>query len=92
MTNENKKSFIQNIILENREKLSVSGVLDILTFDEEEITLETEMGLLIIKGSDLKVEKLSIDTGEVVAKGYFSQFCYSEESVRKGGFLKNMFK
>jgi sporulation protein YabP len=92
MQNENKKGLIQNIILENREKLSVSGVLDILTFDEEEINLETQSGLLIIKGTDLKVEKLSIDTGEVVAKGIFTSFSYTEEGARKGGFLKNMFK
>ena len=92
MQNENKKNFIHNIIMENREKMSISGVLDILTFDEDEITLETEMGLLIIKGSELKVEKLSIDTGEVIARGFFNHFCYSEESVRKGGFFKNMFK
>ncbi|MBQ7791922.1 MAG: YabP/YqfC family sporulation protein [Clostridia bacterium] len=51
----NEKNVIQNIILESREKLSVSGVLDILTFDEDEITLETELGQLNIKGENLKV-------------------------------------
>lgn len=91
MTNE--KNIIQNIILENREKLSVSGVLDILTFDEEEITLETELGQLNIKGENLKVEKLTVDTGEVVAHGSFDSIVYSKEIVRKkGSFLKNMFQ
>ncbi|MBQ7950332.1 MAG: sporulation protein YabP [Clostridia bacterium] len=91
MTNE--KNIIQNIILENREKLSVSGVLDILTFDEEEITLETELGQLNIKGENLKVEKLTVDTGEVVARGSFDSIVYSKEIVRKkGSFLKNMFQ
>ncbi len=91
MTNE--KNTIQNIILENREKLSVSGVLDILTFDEEEITLETELGQLNIKGENLKVEKLTVDTGEVVARGNFDSIVYSKEIVRKkGSFLKSMFQ
>ena len=92
MANESKQSYVQNIILENREKISISGVLDILTFDEEEILLETEDGMLSIKGSDIKVEKLSIDTGEVLAKGNIDSMVYKDEAVRKGGFFKNMFK
>lgn len=91
MTNE--KNIIQNIILENREKLSVSGVSDILTFDEEEIMLETELGQLHIKGSDLKVEKLSVDTGEVVAKGSFDSLTYTKNTVEnRGSFWKNVFR
>lgn len=91
MTND--KNIIQNIILENREKLSVSGVSDILTFDEEEITLETELGQLNIKGSDLKVEKLSIDTGEVVAKGSFHSIQYTKAATEpKESFLKSIFR
>ena len=89
---ESKKNFIQNIILENREKLSVSGVNDILTFDEEEIMLDTELGTLKVSGHNLKVEKLSIDTGEVLAKGEIDSMVYTNESAQKGGFFKNMFK
>ena len=89
----NEKNVIQNIILESREKLSVSGVLDILTFDEDEITLETELGQLNIKGENLKVEKLTVDTGEVVAKGNFDSIFYSKETVRKkGSLLKSIFQ
>ena len=53
---------IQNIVLENREKLSISGVLDVLSFDDQIIIVETELGLLTIKGEDLRINKLSIDT------------------------------
>ena len=87
-----EKSFIQNIILENREKLSVSGVKDILTFDEDEIMLDTELGTLRVTGSNLKVEKLSVDTGEVLARGEINSMTYTDEAVRKGGFFKSMFK
>ena len=89
----NEKNVIQNIILENREKLSVSGVLDILTFDEEEITLDTHLGILTVKGSDLKVEKLSLDTGEIVAKGNFDNFSYQRDaSPKREGFFKSIFR
>ena len=53
---------IQNIVLENREKLSISGVLDVLSFDDQIVIVETELGLLTIKGENLKINKLSILT------------------------------
>ena len=55
MTLEDKKSIqtgvIQNLVLENREKLNVSGVLDVLSFDDQIVMVETELGLLTIKGA-----------------------------------------
>ena len=53
---------IQNLILENREKLSISGVIDVLSFDDQIVILETELGMLTTKGEDLRINKLSIDT------------------------------
>lgn len=63
---ETKKSnnLFQNIILENREKLNITGVLDVLSFDDEMIIIETELGLLTIKGEKLKISKLSLDTSD----------------------------
>ena len=58
-------NIIQNLILENRNKLSISGVKDVLSFDDQVVIMETELGLLTIKGDDLKINKLSIDTQEV---------------------------
>ena len=46
--------FIQNVILENRSKLSISGVLDVLSFDDQIVILETELGLLTVKGEKFK--------------------------------------
>ena len=53
-------NIIQNIVLENREKLSISGVLDVLSFDDQIVILETELGLLTIKGENLRINKLSL--------------------------------
>ena len=55
-------NIIQNIVLENREKLSISGVLDVLSFDDQIVILEIELGLLTIKGENLRINKLSLDT------------------------------
>ena len=48
--NSVKTGVIQNLILENREKLSISGVIDVLSFDDQVVMIETELGLLTVKG------------------------------------------
>ena len=85
---------IQNIILENREKLNISGVLDVLSFDDQVVILETELGLLTIKGDNLKINKLSIDTEEVIIEGDIYNLGYSEKDIDKksGNFLGKLFK
>ncbi len=91
MTNMN---VIQNLILENREKLSISGVLDVLSFDDQVVIVETELGLLTIKGENLRINKLSIDTSEVIVEGEIYNLAYSENDLDKkaGGFLNKIFK
>lgn len=75
---------IQNLILENREKLSISGVLDVLSFDDQIVILETELGLLTVKGENLRINKLSLDTEEVIVDGEIYNLGYSEkDSDRK---------
>ena len=73
----------QNIILENREKLTLSGVRDVLSFDDQIVIVETELGLLTIKGQNLKITKLSIDTGDVVVEGDILNLGYSEKTLDK---------
>ena len=88
-------SVIQNLILENRGKLSVSGVLDVLSFDDQVIIIETEIGLLIIKGDNLRINKLSIDTSEVIVEGDISSMNYSDNKnieKQKGSFISKIFK
>ena len=87
MTIEERKSLsntvIQNLVLENREKLSISGVLDVLSFDDQLVIVETELGLLNIKGENLRINKLSIDTSEVVIEGDIYSMVYSEKDTNK---------
>ena len=87
-------SIIQNIILENRAKLSISGDLDVLSFDDQIVILETDLGLLTVKGENLRINKLSIDTSEVIVEGDISNLGYSDKSAEKssGSFLGKIFK
>lgn len=86
---------IQNLILENRSKLSISGVLDVLSFDDQIVIIETELGLLTIKGETLRINKLSIDTSEVIVEGQIDSISYSSKDVNKKSnesFLGKIFK
>ncbi len=98
MTMDERKTIntgvIQNLILENRGKLSISGVLDVLSFDDQVVVLETELGLLTVKGENLRINKLSIDTSEVIVEGEISYLAYSDKNVEKNksNFISKIFK
>lgn len=87
-------NIVQNLVLENRNKLNITGVKDVLSFDDEVIIMETELGLLNVKGENLKINKLSIDTGDVIIEGEVSNLGYSDHSKREqeGNFLSKIFK
>ncbi len=92
---KNISSIIQNIVLENREKLSISGVLDVFSFDDQIIILETDLGLLHVKGENLKINKLSIDTSEVIVEGNINSLNYSDKDSDKksgGSLLGKIFR
>ncbi len=92
--NQLKGDTIQNLILENRKKLSISGVEDVLSFDDQIVILETSLGMLTVKGEDLRINKLSIDTTEVIIEGEMNSFNYSEKQDKKasGSLLGKIFK
>lgn len=85
---------IQNLILENREKLSISGVNDVLSFDDQVVMVETELGLLTVKGENIRINKLSIDTSEVIVEGNISYLAYSDKELEKskGSLISKIFK
>ena len=88
-------SVIQNLILENRGKLSISGVLDVLSFDDQVVIVESELGLLTVKGENLRINKLSIDTSEVIVEGDISSLTYSDSKTlekSKGSLISKIFK
>ena len=67
-------------MLTNRNVCNMNGVVDVLSFDLSEILLETDQGMLMIKGSDLHVNRLSLDKGEVDVDGSVDSLTYSDTS------------
>ena len=87
------KARVQNLILENREKLSISGVIDVESFNDECVVVDTELGLLIVRGEDLRINKLDIDNYELDIEGDIISCEYSDKDRSKGsGFFGRMFK
>ena len=81
-----------NIILEGRERLSISGVEDVESFNEETIVVYTSKGLLLVQGNDLHIEKLSLDGGDLAVEGQVLSLRYEEEPKDRGGLLSRLFK
>ena len=69
------------VTLNNRRNGSFTGVLDVLSFDIAEILLETEQGMLHVKGKDLHVNRLNLEKGEVDIEGLIEAFHYSPVPV-----------
>ena len=90
-----KSETVHNVILENRKKISVSGVDDVESFNEEEIILHTQdQGVLVVKGGGLHINKLNVDSGDVNITGEINSMEYLAVSLKsKGsGFFGKMFK
>lgn len=68
------------ITLSGRKNCTITGVNDVLSFDINEVLLETEQGMLMIKGSELHVNRLSLDKGEVDVDGTVDSLTYSDSA------------
>ena len=74
------------LLLSNRRTGTISGVTDVISFDIAEILLETEQGMLTIKGADLHVNRLTLEKGEADLEGQIDSLAYSSnESLHKSG-------
>lgn len=80
---------MQNLILENRNRLNVTGVEDVLSFDEQTITALTTLGLLIIKGNDLHLNQFSLDSTELSVEGEIISLQYNDKQTSRKG--ENLF-
>ncbi len=82
-----------NVIMESRKKVSVSGVDDVESFDENEIVMSTAQGILIVRGRELRIEKLSLDSGDVVLEGTIDKLEYEDDvKASGGGLFSRLFK
>ena len=77
------------ITLEGRNKLTVTGVVDVESFDETMIVLDTNRGILVIRGDGLHLQMLSLDGGQAAVDGVVDSMVY-EDDVKKGGFFSRL--
>ena len=92
---EEKMGLSHRLELYNREKGKMTGILDVISFDEHVITLETDLGLLTIRGKDLHVNRLTLEKGEIDLEGRVDSLVYSSgEAVKKSeqSWLVHLFK
>lgn len=80
-----------NLILEERKILKVSGVSDVDSFDEQTVIAFTDFGELTVRGENIHVSKLNVDTGELSLEGDFCALIYSD-SKKQGGFFSKIFR
>ena len=73
----------QNIIVEDRENMTVTGVEQVESFNENTIVLTTIKGGMIIKGEDLNISKLNLDDGNVKIQGKINGINYSNKETPK---------
>lgn len=83
-----------NITLKGREHLTIEGVVNVESFDRSEILLETEQGVLLVRGADLHIKELALDGVGLVVTGFVDSLEYQAERLGKQsrGFLGKLFK
>lgn len=84
------KTRMQMISVENREKASFTGVTDVESFNEDEVVLVSEMGVLVLTGQQMHISRLNLDDGQLVVEGRLNAVEYldSDRPVKKGWFGK----
>ncbi len=90
--NEPKTNQIPHrILLEERARMQISGVSEVICFDEESVSLHTVRGGMTVEGKDLHITTLNIDRGEVVIDGMVSGVFYTGEQATRPGFFGRLF-
>ena len=89
MPYEDKKAAPQRrphaVTLDERSHLTVTGVDEVVRFDDTEVSMRTSRGMLTVHGEGLRVGRLAIDTGELAIDGAFDALDYTEETASGGG-------
>ena len=95
MPYEDKKAVPQRrphaVTLDERSHLTVTGVDEVVRFDDTEVSMRTSRGMLTVHGEGLRVARLAIDAGELAIDGAFDALDYTEETVSGSGFWSRLF-
>ncbi len=81
-----------NIIMEDRKNLTLTGIVDVDSFDEQTVILITDIGELTVKGSSLQIKGFSIESGELSLDGEIESLSYQDVNHTNGGFFSKLFR
>ncbi len=91
MPMEDRRAQAHTVRLEDRERLYLTGVEDVESFDEESMVIETNMGTVLVQGGGLHIQKYNVDSGELVIEGEIDELVYSDAQSGKKGLLARLF-
>lgn len=80
------------LTLVDREEMTVEGVANLGSFDERAVIMETEQGILEVKGEGLNIKQLNLEKGNIVVEGNIKSISYDDEVRQKRGLLERLLK
>ncbi len=85
--NEREKTSKGSIMIFERKSISLTGVVDILNFDETAVVMSTELGTLSVEGYEMHIKKMDIESGNVDIDGEIAGVMYIDDTSRKKGLF-----
>lgn len=84
---------VHNVIMEGRKKLILSGVLEVISFEEDNVELKTTSGNLTVRGDEMRMANYNSETGDLEISGNIYALVYTNDSANsKSNFIKRIFK
>ena len=77
------------LTLKDRKSLTMTGVTEVISFDDSAVVLRTDLGTLVVQGRDLQLKTLAVEGGQVEVAGTVASLSY-EEPRQKGGWLHRL--
>ena len=85
------ETLMHDIVIENRQKLTASGIQTVDSYEDDCIVAQSECGEIVIKGHDLKISRLSVETGDMSVEGGIDSVSYNAPKI-SGGFFSRVFR
>ena len=93
MEERRKEEMLHKLVMTGREKLTVIGVEDVDSFDDDKVIVYTTEGIMTVKGADFRINRLNVEDGEMEIEGEIDSIEYADgHKSDKGGFLGKIFR
>lgn len=78
-----------SLLIENRARMALTGIEDVISFDERSVVLASSSGVLTIDGEDLHIVKMNVDSRELGIEGKINGIAYIDKPIRRSGLLRS---